>query len=75
MYISTYMYLHPFHEQNCISQAVIMAMLQLSIDIITASLDNIVNAMHHISQVNKIFILPLPFNPHLYNIYKVKYIS
>ncbi len=30
----------------------------------------IVSAVHYLSQINKVFILTLPFSQHLYNIYK-----
>ncbi len=32
------------------------------------------SAMHHLSQINKVFILPQPFNQTFYNIYKFMYI-
>lgn len=34
----------------------------------------IVGDTHHLSQINKVVILPQPFHQHVYNIYKFKYI-
>ncbi len=31
--------------------------------------------MHHLSQINKVFIVPQPFNQHFYNNYKFTNIS
>ncbi len=38
------------------------------------SFTKICGATKYLSQVNKVFRLPYPFNQHLYNIYKFKYI-
>ncbi len=34
-----------------------------------------IGTIHHLSQINKVFILPEPFNPDVYDIFEFKYIS